>query len=145
MSSLFPNFSRVHGSCAEQGRQVSPSPEVLEAISRALLLDEAETDYLTNLARPVTGAKIKDPGLPAVRPGVVKMMQNFQLQPAFVLGPRMEVLAGNELAWALLADFPARDSKDRNLLRWVLTSPEAKELYIDWSDIVQDLIGVLQY
>ena len=36
------------------------------------------------------------------------MIRAFDRQPAFVLGPRMDVLTGNELAWALLTDFPRR-------------------------------------
>ncbi|MGY5765205.1 MmyB family transcriptional regulator [Brachybacterium sp. DNPG3] len=61
-----------------------------------------------------------------------------------MLGPRMEVLAGNALAWALLEDFPSRAADDRNLLRWVATDPRARSLYRDWDEILSDLVGVLQ-
>lgn len=128
----------------EQGRPVTPSEQVLGAIARTLRLDEAERDYLYNLARPATGPGAGDPGLPAVRPGIRKMIRTFDNQPAFVLGPRMEVLDGNDLAWALLADFPARPAGDRNLLRWMFTDPAARELYLDWAQIASELVGVLQ-
>lgn len=72
------------------------------------------------------------------------MIHSFDHQAAFVLGPRMEVLAGNELAWALLADFPARPADDRNLLRWILLDPAARGLYRDWAAIAADMVGVLQ-
>lgn len=127
----------------EQGRQVTPSESVLTAIADVLQLDDAERDYLFNLARPSGGLKA-DPGPPVVRPGIVRMLRAFENQPAFVLGPRMEVLAGNELAWALLEDFPARAPSDRNLLRWVTTDPRAKDLYLDWDIIASELVGVLQ-
>lgn len=128
----------------EQGRPVTPSEQVLDAIARILHMDEAEHSYLHNLARPTTGARAGDPGLPAVRPGIRKMIRTFENQPAFVLGPRMEVLDGNELAWALLTDFAARPVNDRNLLRWVITDPLARKLYCDWDEIASDLVGVLQ-
>lgn len=56
----------------------------------------------------------------------------------------MEVLDGNELAWALLADFPARERGERNLLRWIITDPEARALYQDWAQIGRETTGVLQ-
>lgn len=103
----------------EQGRQITPSESVLAAVARILQLDNAERDYLFNLARPASAVTGR-PGDRPVRPGVVKMIQAFDRQAAFVLGPRMEVLAGNELAWALLDDFPRHQPADRNLLRWIL-------------------------
>lgn len=127
----------------EQGRQVTPSESVLTAIAKVLQLDDAERDYLFNLARPGSGGP-KAPIYPSVRPGVVRMLQGFENQPAFVLGPRMEVLAGNELAWALLEDFPARAIEDRNILRWITTDPRAKDLYLDWDVIASEMVGVLQ-
>lgn len=129
----------------EQGRQVTPSESVLASIASVLQLDDAERAYLFNLARPTSGAA-QAPAKQAqtVRPGIARMLGGFVNQPAFVLGPRMEVLAGNELAWALLEDFPARDPDDRNLLRWIVTDPRARRLYLDWEVIASELCGVLQ-
>lgn len=126
----------------EQGRPVTPSESVLLALARTLELDDAESEYLFNLARPARG-RTHD-SAPVVRPGIRRMIEGFDSQPAFVLGPRMEVLAGNELAWALLADFPARDADDRNLLRWIMTDPAARDLYLDWETIATEMVGVLQ-
>lgn len=127
----------------EQGRQVTPSESVLTAVARTLRLDDAEREYLLNLARPATGA----PGASeetVIRPGIRRMMDGLQNQPAFLLGPRVEVFAGNELAWALLADFPSREPGGRNLLRWIFTDPSARDLYIDWESVASELVGVLQ-
>jgi transcriptional regulator with XRE-family HTH domain len=128
----------------EQGRPVTPSDQVLSSIAAALGLDGAERQYLTNLARPDRGLRQRQPHRPLVRPGVARMIDRFDRQPAFVLGPGMEVLTGNELAWALLADFPAQPLARRNLLRWVLTDPVAANLYLDWPVIASEMIGVLQ-
>lgn len=127
----------------EQGRQVTPSESVLAAVARTLHLDDAEREYLFNLARPVQGASSEDQGT-VVRSGIRRMIDGFHDQPAFLLGPRMEVLAGNELAWALLADFPARPAEDRNLLRWIFTEPGVRDLYLDWESVASELVGVLQ-
>ena len=127
----------------EQGRDVTPSRSVLDALARVLRLDGPEHDYLTNLAQAGTAAP-QGPDRPTVRPGIARMVEAFEHQPAFVLGPRMEVLTGNAAAWALLTDFPARPEHDRNLLRWVATDPAAQDLYLDWEEILTDLVGVLQ-
>ena len=127
----------------EQGRQVTPSESVLAAVARTLRLDDAEREYLFNLARPAQGTTDVDDKT-VVRPGIRRMIDGFDNQPAFLLGPRMEVLAGNELAWALLADFAARDADDRNLLRWIFTEPGVRDLYLDWESVASELVGVLQ-
>jgi transcriptional regulator with XRE-family HTH domain len=127
----------------EQGRQVTPSESVLTAIAKILQLDDAEHDYLVNLARPTAGIGGGKPDRP-VRPGVVKMLRYLDRQAAFVVGPRAEVLAGNDLAWALLTDFPSRPPGDRNLLRWMLLDDEARALYQDWPTVVSQQVGVLQ-
>lgn len=127
----------------EQGRQVTPSESVLAAIAKILLLDDAEHDYLVNLARPAAGIT-GGPAEAPVRPGIVKMLRSFDRQAAFVVGPRTEVLTGNDLAWALLTDFPSREPDDRNLLRWILLDPDARKLYADWAVVASEMVGVLQ-
>jgi transcriptional regulator with XRE-family HTH domain len=127
----------------EQGRQVTPSESVLDSIAKILQLDDAEHDYLVNLARPAAGIGGGRPDHP-VRPGVVKMLRFFDRQAAFVVGPRAEVLTGNDLAWALLTDFPNRPPGDRNLLRWMLLDEKARKLYQDWPMVVSQQVGVLQ-
>ncbi|MGY5765204.1 helix-turn-helix domain-containing protein [Brachybacterium sp. DNPG3] len=60
----------------EQGRPVTPSASVLAAIARVLRLDDAEHDYLVNLARP--DARRLAPVEPTVRPGIVRMLDAFR-------------------------------------------------------------------
>ena len=127
----------------EQGRQVTPSESVLDSIAKILQLDDAEHNYLVNLARPAAGIGGGRQDHP-VRPGVVKMLRFFDRQAAFVVGPRAEVLTGNDLAWALLTDFPHRPPEDRNLLRWMLLDSDARKLYQDWPTVVSQQVGVLQ-
>jgi transcriptional regulator with XRE-family HTH domain len=127
----------------EQGREITPSESVLTAIARILQLDDAERDYLINLARPTPGIRTRAASRP-VRPGIVKMIEAFERQVAFVLGPTLEVLAGNELAWALLGDLGSLPSEERNLLRWILLEPANRDLYRDWAVVASDMVGVLQ-
>ncbi|MEQ4523647.1 MULTISPECIES: helix-turn-helix transcriptional regulator [Actinomycetes] len=126
----------------EQGRQITPSESVLAAVARTLRLDDAERDYLFNLAGHRSDGRRRPPRA-TVRPGVTRMIGALVDQAAFVLGPRMEVLTGNDLTWALIHDFPAEPDDRQNLLRWLLTDPTAKDLYLDWAVVVSEMVGVL--
>jgi hypothetical protein len=60
----------------DQGRQVTPSESVLTAIATVLQLDDAEGDYLFNLARPGNGL-LTGPRSTAVRPSIDRMLNRF--------------------------------------------------------------------
>jgi transcriptional regulator with XRE-family HTH domain len=104
----------------EQGRDLSPSDAVLDAIARALELDEVGRAHLQHLARPARPDRRLRTAVQRVRPAVRSMLDAWTEQPAFVLGRRGDVLATNALARALLADFDAMPYRDRNLTKWVL-------------------------
>jgi hypothetical protein len=72
------------------------------------------------------------------------MLDTWTDQPAFVLGRRGDVLATNALARALLADFDAMPYRDRNLTKWILLDPAARELYVDWAQIASEMVAILR-
>src|SRR5277367_3161512 len=93
----------------EQGRDLTPSEAVLEALARALRLGDTERAHLFALARPRrTPFAPRDTGGNAtVRPSVQMLIDGLD-QPAFVMGRRMDILATNRMARALLTDFDAQ-------------------------------------
>ncbi|MBB6347032.1 helix-turn-helix domain-containing protein [Nonomuraea muscovyensis] len=126
----------------EQGRAGNPSPEVVEALARALQLDLAEREHLTDLlARPVRRA----PASPQrVRPGLHLMLRTLDHVPAFILGRRTDVLAANRLAREVLTDFDALPVPQRNLARYYLLDPEARQRVGDWERIAAETVAVLR-
>lgn len=117
----------------EQGRRITPSAAVLEGIARALDLDAAGRAHLGHLVgTPLTGHPRQV--VQHVRPGLHQFLDSLGTHPAFVLGRRTDVLASNRLARALLTDFNRMPAKQRNYARWVLTSDEARELFLDWDE-----------
>lgn len=127
----------------EQGRSLNPSEEVLEAISRALQLGDAERVHLFDLAKPSV-ARRRPVRPQRVRPGVVQLMDSLVHQPAFLLGRRMDVLGSNRLARALLTDFDALPVRERNMIRWVFYDEGARELFPEWDQLASELVGVLR-
>jgi transcriptional regulator with XRE-family HTH domain len=128
----------------EQGRAGNPSPEVLDALVRALQLDTVEREHLTDLlARPTTARRT--PASPQrVRPGLYLMLQTLDQVPAFILGRRTDVLATNRLAREVLTDFDALPATRRNLARYYLLDPDARERVGDWERIAAETVAMLR-
>ncbi|MED7924243.1 helix-turn-helix transcriptional regulator [Nonomuraea sp. LP-02] len=126
----------------EQGRAGNPSPEVVEALARALELDLAEREHLTDLlARPARRAPVSPQ---RVRPGLHLMLRTLDHVPAFVVGRRTDILAANRLARTVLTDFDALPVPQRNLARYYLLDPAARERTGDWERIAAETVAMLR-
>ncbi|MEV0389392.1 helix-turn-helix transcriptional regulator [Nonomuraea sp. NPDC050643] len=129
----------------EQGRAGIPSPEVVEGLADALQLDLAEREHLTDLLTRPTPARRRAPVAPQrVRPGLHLMLETLEQVPAFILGRRTDVLAANRLARAVLTDFDTLPVPQRNLARYYLLDPEARERVGDWAQIAAETVAVLR-
>jgi transcriptional regulator with XRE-family HTH domain len=107
----------------EQGRDIHPSPEVLDALARALRLDGAERATLFALARtelPLPDTANAAPGDdPDDRAVLVSLVEALHPAPAYLLGPMTRILAWNPSASALFGS-PDHLSPDRRSLLWML-------------------------
>nr|WP_090277514.1 helix-turn-helix transcriptional regulator [Mycolicibacterium komanii]CRL72079.1 putative transcriptional regulator [Mycolicibacterium komanii] len=130
----------------EQGRHLNVSDEVLDAVARALRLDEVERSYLFQIARTNTRRARRRPApVQRVRPGVRRVLETLDdVTPAFVFGRRMDMLAANRLARALIGDFEALPPRERNLLRFTFLDESARELYTDWEEVARDNVAILR-
>ncbi|MER5640918.1 helix-turn-helix transcriptional regulator [Kitasatospora sp. NPDC002227] len=126
----------------EQGRSGRPSPEVVAALAGALRLDAVEREHLEDLlgrpGRQVSAAPQR------VRPGLHLMLQTLEHVPAFVLGRRTDVLAANRLAREVLTDFDALPATQRNLARYYLLDPTARDKVGDWERIAAETVAILR-
>jgi transcriptional regulator with XRE-family HTH domain len=95
----------------EQGRDQHPSPQVLDALARALQLDEYATAHLHLLANTPTARRRKGPRPEKAPARIAQLIQSWTETPAFVEGRYTDVLAANSLATALAPHYA-----------WVLTS-----------------------
>ncbi|MFD9003751.1 helix-turn-helix transcriptional regulator [Streptomyces sp. NPDC059582] len=118
----------------ERGRVANASEAVLEAVARALRLDDVERAYLFDLARPQSVARVRRrPAHPRrVRPGAYALLEALRDVPAMILDGRMDVLALNAMARAVFGDFEAMPVHERNLARFLFLDPAARELFTDW-------------
>lgn len=116
----------------EQGRSPSPSPAVLAGLARALHLDEAQRMHLEHLCGRRTPERSPVPTVQRVRPGLHRLLDTLDGQPALILGRRAQVLATNRLARAVFADFDAMPARERNYAMWILLAREARSIFLDW-------------
>ncbi|MEU4537360.1 helix-turn-helix transcriptional regulator [Streptosporangium sp. NPDC023825] len=121
----------------EQGRESSPSPQVVEAVARALSLDEEAAEHLRRLVQPA--ARRRDAADDHVSPQLLRLMDGWPTSPAFVLGPALDILAANTLATALHEGFTAG-----NLARMVFTDPAGREFYRDWERAAHSCVAELR-
>jgi transcriptional regulator with XRE-family HTH domain len=108
----------------EQGRDIHPSPDVLEAVARALRLDAAERATLFALARtelPLSDSEALDSD-PAP---LIALVESLNPTPAYLLGPMTRILAWNRAAAALFGPVDHLPGEQRSLLWMLLVEPGA--------------------
>ncbi|MGY0236366.1 helix-turn-helix transcriptional regulator [Longispora urticae] len=129
----------------EQGNGQNVSVEILDAVARALRLDEAERAHLMHLARPDRRAAARPVRPQRVRPQLQQLIDAMDGVPAYITGRRTDVLGWNRLARALLVDFPALPPAERNMARFVFLDPTARELFVDWAGKARDTVNYLRF
>ncbi|NUS36302.1 MAG: helix-turn-helix domain-containing protein [Pseudarthrobacter sp.] len=130
----------------EQGRNIHPSRTVLDAVSRALRLDSSEHAHMLDLLENCAGSPREAGAATAqgVRPALRQLLDAVGDVPAMVLGRRSDVLAGNRMAFLLFTDFSALPAGERNLARWTILDPAARELFRDWKTVAAEAAGSLR-
>lgn len=129
----------------ERGNLSGVSDSVLEAIARALQLDEAERAHLHDLARAASAnPRTRRRPTPQVRPAVARLLDAMTDAPAFIRNGRLDILAINPLGKALYA--PAFDTPGRpvNLARFCFLDPAATDFYPHWDDSANTTVALLR-
>ncbi|MEY9852330.1 transcriptional regulator with XRE-family HTH domain [Leifsonia sp. EB41] len=130
----------------ERGNLSGASDSVLEALARALQLDEAETAHLYDLARAADVApRIRRRRSPqTVRPSLQRVIDAITGAPAWVRNDRGDVLAANELGRALYLDLMAEPVKPPNASRFTFLNPKSRAFYADWERAADDMVAILR-
>jgi transcriptional regulator with XRE-family HTH domain len=133
----------------ERGQLAGASESVLEAVARALQLDEAERQHLLDLARNSGTTMSRRPRRPkpaaaALRPAVIAILTGMTGIPAYVRTPRMEIVAANELCQALYSGALDDGRLPLNLARYLFLDPHSRGFFLDWDVVADDLAGSLR-
>jgi transcriptional regulator with XRE-family HTH domain len=124
----------------EQGRDQHPSRQVLDALARALQLDDDATAHLHRLATPPPRRRRKTPRPEKVPAGILRLIESWSQTPAYVHGRYMDVLAANPLATALAPYY----AKGENLVRATFLDPRVRDMYGDWEHRTANTVASLR-
>jgi hypothetical protein len=142
----------------ERGNLSGVSGSVLDALARALQLDEAERAHLFDLAAtanpsgqtgrsapsgPGPGRPRRSSSPPRMREGVLRVLDSISA-PAYVRNNRMDVLAANRLGRALFADVYAEGATGFNVARYLFLDPRSRDFYTQWDVVARDAVAALR-
>ncbi|MFC8826038.1 helix-turn-helix domain-containing protein [Streptomyces sp. NPDC057137] len=128
----------------EQGRTRRVSRPVLDALADALNLAPDERAYLFTVADVTQPAPARTPARQTVDPRLRQLLDGMRDIPAMVLNRRMDVLAWNPAAAALLTDFGELPPAERNLIRLTFLDDDYRALYADWPRAARECVAVLR-
>jgi transcriptional regulator with XRE-family HTH domain len=137
-----PYYTRI-----ERGDMAGVSDSVLQALSRALQLDEAEQAHLFDLARaiqPTTTPRRRRSIKQPIRPSVQHILDAITGAAAFVRNDSLDVLAANPLGHALYSQMFAGPWRPANAARFIFLDPQARGFYPDWNKAANDTVAVLR-
>src|SRR5580693_7513860 len=144
---LLASMSATYYTFLEQGRPVRPSAQVLDALASALRMSAAERRYLHVLAygpgssEPASSTSAASAPPERLDPGVADLVQRLEPFPTLVKGRRWDVLAANPAARELFGDWSAGPPGQRNLVRWMFTTDQAREVYLEWEPEARAMLG----
>lgn len=127
----------------EQGR-LAPSEPVLDTLVRVLQLDREQRDYVRSLAERADSRPPAPRARQSVRPQLGRLLDQLTETPALIFGRHLDILAWNQLAAALIADFGAIPPKQRNYVRMIFMDPAMRELYTDWEAVARTCVAILR-
>jgi len=129
----------------ERGSVRGVSEDVLDAISRALQLDDVERVHLFDLVRAVKQRPTRGRRTPErVRPSVQRVLDTITESAAFVRNGRLDILSANRLGYALYSEAFANPERPVNLAQFVFLDTRAREFYADWDGIADAGVGSLR-
>jgi transcriptional regulator with XRE-family HTH domain len=129
----------------EKGHIDGVSEDVLDAVARALQLDDAERLHLFNLARAAKPQRAvrRRRTRTVPQPSVQRIIDSMST-PAFVRNGRLDVLAINALGRALYAPAFEDPTRPANLARFCFLDPASQTFYPDWDQVAHATVAVLR-
>jgi transcriptional regulator with XRE-family HTH domain len=137
------NISPTWYTWLEQGRGGAPSADVLDRISRALLLTDVEREHLFLLAlgRPPEARYRKNDG---VTPRLQRVIDALEPSPAVIRTAIWDVVGWNRAATVMLMDYGSLPPEQRNILRFIFLDPRARAAQYDWESVARHVVGAFR-
>ncbi|CAM5687923.1 hypothetical protein STAFG_5767 [Streptomyces afghaniensis 772] len=135
----------------ERGNLAGVSPAVLEAVARALQLDDAERAHLLHLAQAAEGSdalarpRLRSGRQRALHTSLQWVLDAITTGAAFVVNGRLDLLATNQLARAFFTDiYGSHHTQPPNLARYQFLDSAAHRFYANWELAADMTVDVLR-
>jgi transcriptional regulator with XRE-family HTH domain len=134
----------------ERGALAGASPSVLDALARALQLDDAERTHLHDLARAADGTSAllrprrRTTKRWTPRPALQWVLDSITGGPAIIRNGRMDLLAANALGRAMHAALYDSDGEPPNFARFTFLDEESRAFYPDWATAADIAVAILR-
>jgi transcriptional regulator with XRE-family HTH domain len=137
------NISPTWYTWLEQGRGGAPSADVLDRISRALMLTDVEREhlFLLGLGRLPEARYRKNEG---VTPRLQRVLDALEPSPALIRTAIWDVLAWNRAATVMLTDYGALPPDQRNVLRFIFLDPLVRAAQYDWDSVARFVVAAFR-
>ncbi len=137
------NISPTWYTWLEQGRGGAPSADVLDRISRALMLTDVEREhlFLLGLGRQPEVRYRKDEG---VTPRLQRVLDALEPNPALIRTATWDVIAWNRAATVIMADYGSMPPDQRNVLRFIFLDPRVRAAQYDWESVARLVVGAFR-
>jgi len=129
--------------CLEQGRGGAPSADALDRIAQALMLTDLEREhlFLLGLGRP---AEVRYRRREGVTPRLQHVLDALDPTPALIKTATWDVVAWNRAAATILADYGSLPPEERNMLRHLFLSPQARAAHYDWESVARAVVAAFR-
>lgn len=127
----------------EQGRGGAPSSDVLSRISHALMLTDAEREYIFLLAfgRP---PNIRYQTAEGITPRLQRVLDSLEYCPAYVKTSTWDIVAWNRAAALVLTDYGALPPEQRNILRLIFGNPRMPDKMPNWESDARFVVAAFR-
>ncbi len=137
------NISPTWYTWLEQGRGGAPSADVLDRISRALMLTDIEREhvFLLGIGRPPEVRYHRDGG---VTPRLQRVLDALEPIPALIRTATWDIVAWNRAATVMLTDYGLVPPEQRNVLRFIFLDPRVRAAQDDWESVARFVVGAFR-
>ncbi len=127
----------------EQGRGGAPSADVLDRISRALMLTDVEREHMYLIALGRT-PDVRYRPAEGVSERLQRVLDSMSGCPAILRTVNWDVVAWNTAATVMLTDYAALTADKRNVLHRLFLDPEARQRTTDWDEVTRFVVGAFR-
>jgi transcriptional regulator with XRE-family HTH domain len=137
------NVSATWYTWLEQGRGGAPSADVLDRISRALMLTQAEREhvFLLALGRP---PEVRYQTAEGVTPRLQRVLDSLEFSLALVKTSTWDIVAWNHAAATVLIDYASLAPAQRNILRLLFCNPQVRAKMPNWESDVRSVVATFR-